>query len=91
MLLYCYWSIKISNGIILQFGYVDNGSDTQNVSKLINLPISFHKKYSCVITSINGKGIPGCTNLTISQFGFNLYGPWNDWPSRYGCWICIGY
>lgn len=83
--------MDINNGIVIQFGYVDNGSTAQTVSKLINLPISFNKKYSCIITSKDGKGIPSCNNLTISQFVFQLFGPWSNWPSCYGYWICIGY
>lgn len=81
----------INNKIIIQYGYVDNGSNVQTVSKIINLPISFNEKYSCIITTIGGKGIPSSSNLTISQFTFRLLGPWENWPSRYGSWICVGF
>lgn len=80
-----------NNNLIIQYGYVDNGSNVQTVSKIINLPISFKQNYSCIITTINGKGIPSSSNLTIAQFTFRLFGPWENWPSRYGSWICVGF
>ena len=82
--------LLVNNSMIIQFGQFDYGSNVQAPSKNITLPITFKKKYSVIINSIGGGGIPSPNTVNLSKFNFLLKGPWGDWPSRYGNWICIG-
>lgn len=79
-----------NKGIIIQYGQFDYGSTVQSPSKNITLPITFKKKYSVIINSLAGGGIPTPITISLSEFNFLLRGPWGDWPSRYGNWVCIG-
>lgn len=82
----------VNNGIIVEYGKFDYGTLVQLASKIINLPISYNKTYSVIINATNGNGgIPSPTANSISNFTFLLRGPWDNWPSRYGNWITIGY
>lgn len=87
--------VKFSNGMLIQWGIVDGGSEVQDRTYTITFPTKFTVKPTISATPVRDSGnigwmSDGARNLTVNGFEVRFRGDSSNEKTRYCSWIAIG-